>query len=243
MADKATSFGAQADVYDRARPEYPAEAVAWMLPSVGENAARDVADVGAGTGKLTSGLVAEGRVVTAIDPDAQMLERLSARLPGIRTLVGTGERLPLPDDSMDAVVFGQAWHWVDPPRASTEVARVLRPGGTLGLIWNIRDDTEPWVRELTRVMHTSDAEDLIAAGGPAVGEPFGELEHATFPWMATFTVESLVDLAASRSYLITATPERRNEVLAGVRSLGERVRDPDGRIPMPYLTHAYRVRR
>lgn len=113
MGDQATSFGAQADVYDRARPEYPVDAVAWMLPS----GALDVADVGAGTGKLTSALLTEGRTVTAIDPDAQMLARLSTRLPGIRTLVGTGEQLPLPDASMDAVVFGQAWHWVDPPRA------------------------------------------------------------------------------------------------------------------------------
>ena len=116
-----------------------------------------------------------------------MLARLSERLPGIRTLVGTGEHLPLPDASMDAVVFGQAWHWVDPPRASAEVARVLRPGGTLGLIWNIRDEAEPWVRELTDVMHTSDAEELIAAGGPVVGEPFGPLEHATFRWTGSFT--------------------------------------------------------
>ncbi len=237
MAEQATSFGSQADAYDRARPEYPSEAVAWMLPAV----ARDVADVGAGTGKLTSGLVAEARTVTAIDPDPQMLARLSERLPGIRTMVGTAEELPLPDASMDAVVFGQAWHWVDPPRASAEVARVLRPGGTLGLIWNIRDDAEPWVRELTAVMHTSDAEDLIAAGGPVVGEPFGALEHETFPWTASFTVDSLVELAASRSYIITATPERRDEVLAGVRALGSRVAD-GGRIAMPYLTHAYRVR-
>ncbi|MEO5921054.1 MAG: class I SAM-dependent methyltransferase [Pseudolysinimonas sp.] len=239
MAGKATSFGAEADLYDRARPEYPAEAVAWMLPA----GARDVADVGAGTGKLTSGLVAEGRVLTAIDPDAQMLARLSERLPGIRTLVGSGEELPLPDESMDAVVFGQAWHWVDPPRASLEVGRVLRPGGMLGLIWNIRDHAEPWVRELTAAMHTSDAEDLISSGGPVVGEPFGPLEVQTFPWVASFTVDSLVELAASRSYIITATPERRNEVLAAVRSLGERVRDAGGRIALPYVTHAYRATR
>jgi SAM-dependent methyltransferase len=239
VTEQATSFGSHADLYDRARPEYPPEAVAWMLPAD----ARDVADVGAGTGKLTSGLLAEGRTLTAIDPDPQMLARLSERLPGIRTLVGAGEDLPLPDASMDAVVFGQAWHWVDPPRGSAEVARVLRPGGTLGLIWNVRDDVEPWVRELTAVMHTSDAEDLIAAGGPVVAEPFGPLEHETFRWTASFTVESLVELAASRSYIITATPERRDEVLAGVRALGERVADEAGRIAMPYLTHAYRVSR
>lgn len=239
MVDQATSFGSQAEVYDRARPEYPSEAVAWMLPAD----ARDVADVGAGTGKLTSGLVAEGRVITAIDPDPQMLARLSGRLPGIRTLVGTGEDLPLADASMDAVVFGQAWHWVDPLRASAEVARVLRPGGTLGLIWNIRDDAEPWVRELTETMHTSDAEELIAAGGPVVGEPFGPLEHEAFRWTGTFTVDSLVELAASRSYIITANEARRNEILAAVRSLGERMRDAEGRITMPYLTHAYRVSR
>jgi ubiquinone/menaquinone biosynthesis C-methylase UbiE len=238
VGGQSTSFGAAAGEYDRARPEYPAEAVAWMLPAD----ARDVADVGAGTGKLTSGLVAEGRTVTAIDPDPQMLARLSERLPGIQTLVGTGEQLPLPDASMDAVVFGQAWHWVDPPRASAEVARVLRSGGTLGLIWNIRDEAEPWVRELTSVMHTSDAEQLIAAGGPVVGEPFGPLEHATFRWSASFTVDSLVELAASRSYIITATPERRDEVLAGVRSLGQRVADADGHIELPYVTHVYPTR-
>jgi SAM-dependent methyltransferase len=237
--DQATSFGAAADVYDRARPEYPAEAIAWMLPA----GARDIADVGAGTGKLTSGLVAEGRALTAVDPDAQMLAKLSERMPGIRTLVGTGESLPLPDASMDAVVFGQAWHWVDPPRASLEVGRVLRPGGRLGLIWNIRDDEVEWVQQLTDVMHTSNAEDLIAAGGPVVGEPFGALEHETFRWTGTFTPHSLVELAASRSYIITASEARRNEVLAGVRSLGERVADADGRVTMPYVTHVYRVSR
>jgi hypothetical protein len=92
-------------------------------------------------------------------------------------------------------------------------------------------------------MHTSDAEELIAAGGPVVGDPFGALEHEAFRWTGTFTPDSLVELAASRSYIITATEARRDEVLAGVRSLGERVADAEGRITMPYVTHAYRVRR
>jgi putative AlgH/UPF0301 family transcriptional regulator len=118
---------------------------------------------------------------------------------------------------------------------------VLRPGGTLGLIWNIRDHATAWVRELTEVMHTSDAEDLIAAGGPVVDEPFGALEHETFGWTASFTPDSLVELAASRSYIIMATSHRRAEILAAVRSLGERVADAAGTVSMPYLTHAYRA--
>jgi ubiquinone/menaquinone biosynthesis C-methylase UbiE len=99
-----------------------------------------VADVGAGTGKLTRVVAGLGAEVVAIDPDAAMLAELAARVPDVPTFVGTGERIPLTDASADAVVFGQAWHWVDPDAASAEVGRVLRPGGVLGLIWNVRDE-------------------------------------------------------------------------------------------------------
>ncbi len=120
---------------------------------------------------------------------------------------------------------------------------MLRPGGTLGLFWNLRDESVAWVRELSEVMHPSDAEDADRRGRPVVvAEPFGPPEHATFDWSATFDVDGLVDLAASRSYVITATPERRAEILDGVRALGERVADADGRVTMPYRTHVYRYR-
>ncbi|CAN5359784.1 class I SAM-dependent methyltransferase [soil metagenome] len=244
MSDGATSFGAAAAEYDRARPEYPAEAVAWMVPSH----AVDVVDVGAGTGKLTSALLARlsttpGSRITAIDPDSAMLSTLSAGHPRIPTFVGTAEHLPLDDASADLITFGQAWHWVDPPVASREVARVLRPGGTIGLIWNIRDETVPWVKELGETMQLSNAELLIAEGGPIVGEPFGALETAEFTWESTFTVDRLVELAASRSYVITATDQRRAEIFDGVRALGERVADADGSLTMPYRTHVYRSTR
>src|SRR4051794_33203052 len=120
---RATSFGRVADVYDRARPEYPIEAVEWMLDGAGA----EVLDVGAGTGKLSRAVLATGRSVVAVDPDPDMPAELTAREPGVRTMVGSAESLPLPDASADAVVFGQAWHWVDPPAASREIGRVLRP--------------------------------------------------------------------------------------------------------------------
>jgi SAM-dependent methyltransferase len=237
FAEDALSFGAAAAEYNRARPEYPAEAVAWMVPT----SAIDVVDAGAGTGKLTAALVAPGRRITAVDPDVQMLATLSTALPAVPTLVGSAEHLPLDDASADAVVFGQAWHWVDPPAASREVGRVLRPGGTLGLIWNIRDETVPWVAELGVVMHQSNAELMIGEGGPTVGDPFGPLEKAEFTWVSSFTVDRLVELAASRSYVITAPEERRAQILAGVRALGERQADTDGVLTMPYRTHVYRT--
>ena len=201
----------------------------------------DVVDVGAGTGKLTSALVAPGRHITAVDPDATMLATLSATRRGIRTLVGTAERLPLDDESADVVVFGQSWHWVDPPPASREVGRVLRSGGRLGLIWNIRDETVEWVAELGETMNQSNAEKLISEGGPVVGQPFDSLETAEFTWTSRLTVDTLVELAASRSYVITASDERRAEIFAGVRALAERVVDADGLLTMPYRTHVYRA--
>ncbi|MEO8262264.1 MAG: class I SAM-dependent methyltransferase [Pseudolysinimonas sp.] len=236
MSGPATSFGAAAGEYDRARPEYPADAVRWFLP----DGAQKVADAGAGTGKLSAVLAAAGHEVVAIDPDPQMLAALSARYPGIPTLIGTGESLPLDDASVDAVTFGQAWHWVDPAVASPEVARVLRAGGVLGLFWNLRDESVEWVHELSSIMHASNAETMIAEGGVVVTAPFGEPEHTTFDWSTNFEVDGLVDLAASRSYVISETPERRAEILDGVRALAERVADADGRVTMPYRTHVYR---
>ncbi|MFL0412309.1 class I SAM-dependent methyltransferase [Microbacterium paludicola] len=236
-AKHAASFGAAAELYERARPGYPDDAVAWLVGPV----ARDVVDVGAGTGKLTRQLMAPGRRVTAVDHDAGMIAELSRRVPEVEALVGRAEALPLADASADALVFGQAWHWVDVAEASREAGRVLRPGGVLGLVWNLRDDSVPWVAEFGEVMRGSDAAGMFAKGGPAVAAPFGAIEERVFSWSTTHTPESLVELAASRSYLLTARDDERAAVLAGVRRLGERVAGPDGTIELPYVTHAFRA--
>ncbi len=128
-AAQANSFGVAASVYERARPDYPEAAVDWLLPSGSPR----VLDLGAGTGKLTRMIAAGGAEVTAVDPSAGMLERLRRALPDVPALTGTAEQIPLDDGAVDAVLVGQAWHWVDVSRASAEVARVLRPGGRLGL--------------------------------------------------------------------------------------------------------------
>ncbi len=237
--DIATSFGTAAQAYERARPVYPAEAVRWLLPRPGAI----VLDVGAGTGKLTGRLVREGHDVRAVDPDATMLKTLSRRLPSVATTVGSAEALPVDDMSIDAVTFGQSWHWVDPVSASRETARVLRPGGLIGLFWNIRDESVDWVRELSTIMHSSAAERLLSEGPPEVAPPFVDLEHRTWEWTAALSAEALVDLAASRSHVIALDADARDAVLARVRALGERVADAEGMVQLPYRTHVFRALR
>lgn len=233
---RARNFGSIAELYERVRPGYPAEAVDWFLGD-----ARHVADVGTGTGKLTDALLAAGADVTAIDPDPGMLGVLSAKHPGVPTLTGTAEAIPLPDAAVDAVTFGQSWHWVDPPRGSAEVARVLTPGGRLGLFWNIRDAREPWVAELADILdHRSADELLLEAGGPIVAEPLAFDELREFDWVSRLDVDTLVDLAATHGFVLSASEAERHRMLAGVRSLGERVADADGMLALPYRLYVYR---
>ena len=239
-----TSFGAAAGAYESGRPDYPREAVAWMLAPVAGGRPPRVADVGAGTGKLTRVAAALGATVTAIDPDEGMLDALRAAVPGVPVHLGTAERLPLADASQDAVILGQAWHWVDPVAGSREVARVLCPGGVFGLIWNIRDEGTPWVRRLTEIMRASRAERALAAGGPEVTAPFGPLEQQQWSWVRPMTRHKLLDMARSRSYVITASDRERARIEAGLAELLDDVGAVgEATVELPYVTSAFRVLR
>src|SRR6476619_1490919 len=148
----ARSFGSVVADSDRGRPSYPREAAAWLA---GERPVT-VLELGAGTGKLTAQLVALGHDVHATDPDTAMLDILRRDLPDVRTSVASAEEIPLPDRSVDVVVCAQAFHWFDLDRALPEIARVLRPGGRLALVWNQRDERIPWVRRLGALIGTQD---------------------------------------------------------------------------------------
>lgn len=237
------SFGAAAGAYEAGRPEYPAEAVAWMLEPVrSASDAPRVADVGAGTGKLTRAVVALGAQVVAIEPDAGMLAVLHEAVPGVPTFLGSAERMPLPDASLDAVLLGQAWHWVDPDAGSAEAGRALRSGGVLGLVWNVRDEDQPWVARMTGIMHGSNAEVMIADGGPEVAAPFGPLETRTWRWSRPMTRATLEDMVRSRSYVITAEPAERDRIESELAALFDDIGAVgDASIDVPYITHAYRT--
>ncbi|GAA2310860.1 class I SAM-dependent methyltransferase [Glycomyces scopariae] len=240
---QARSFGRAADLYDAARPSYPAEALAWLA---GEGPA-DVVDVGAGTGLLTRGLIALGHRVTAVEPDGQMLAKLTAATTGLAAArTGSAEALGLPDASADVVTAGQAFHWFDRAAALPEIRRVLRPGGVLAPIWNLRDETVDWVERLTEVIGSSKGEiTALGATEPGYFAPgFAEPEVRVFRHEKPLDPAGLVRLVQSRSYYLTADDRRQRELVAAVEDLIATHPDLAGRdtFAMPYATYAFRVR-
>jgi SAM-dependent methyltransferase len=233
-AAHANSFGPAAEAYERGRPTYPAAALDWLLPA----GRPQVVDLGAGTGKLTRLIRDRGLEVTAVDPSEGMLAQLERHVPGVPALTGTAERIPLPDDSADCVLVAQAWHWVDPAVAVPEIARVLRPGGRLGLLWNLRDESHDWVRRLGEIIGTPE-QDRSARIGP----PFGAVEKTQFTWSQTLGTERLTDLVASRSRIILLPGDERAAVLSEVRRLAATHPALVGRteFDLPYVTDCTRA--
>jgi SAM-dependent methyltransferase len=239
---QAASFGAVADAYERGRPPYPPGAIDWLLPA----GAVRVLDLGAGTGKLTRQLTGRGLDVTAVEPSEGMLAQLRRAAPGARALAGAAERIPLPDRSVDAVLVAQAWHWVDPSQAVPEVARVLRPGGRLGLVWNVRDERADWVAGLSAILRQSDGAHAISStvsAAPEVGPPFGPPERHDIEWVHHLSPDALIDMVVSRSYVITMPADGREELLNELRHLMRThpALAGTGEIAMPYVTRCWRA--
>jgi ubiquinone/menaquinone biosynthesis C-methylase UbiE len=232
----ARSFGSVAEAYDRGRPTFPVEAVRWL---VGENPAT-VLEVGAGTGKLTERLVALGHDVHATEPAEEMLEILHRNLPDTRTTRSSAEELPVPDRSVDVVVAAQSFHWFDLERALPEIARVLRPGGHVALVWNFRNEKIPWVRKLgaligSQELPTDIAEPLVHSG------LFGFVEDATFPFWQDINRETIQDMVLSRANVALLDDEAREAKLAEVVAFYDDYgRGMDG-MRLAYDSHCYRA--
>lgn len=233
---RAASFSRVADEYARSRPGYPDRAVRWLVP---ESQSR-VLELGSGTGKLTASLAAEQHRVVATDPSRPMLDQLIQELP-VQAVETRAERLPFRSGSFDVAVAAQAYHWFDAEVALPEVARVLRDGGELALIWNLRDESVPWVGELSEIIG-SERLSLLDDEGPLADSPlFGPLRREDFGHWQALDLDALLGLVESRSYIATLSDDARATVLDRVRELYARhVRGSEG-LRMRYVTSCFRT--
>jgi MOSC domain-containing protein YiiM/protein-L-isoaspartate O-methyltransferase len=245
----AKGFAAQADAYERGRPEHTSESVELLARQLGFGPGSRVVDLGAGTGKLTRQLVATRAHVVAVEPIPEMRAHLEKALPQVEALTGTAEDLPLENHSVDAVLVAQAFHWFDALRAMSEIRRVLKPGGGLGLIWQARDASVPWVARLNEIIDAADdghprfrtgawreAFDTTALFEPLQEASLASVQHAS--------AGEIGDRVASISYIAAMRDEDREAVLADVRHL--LATDPAtaglDRIDLPHVVHVYWAR-
>jgi SAM-dependent methyltransferase len=231
-----TAFADVVGAYERARPGYPGEAVRWL---VGDHPC-DVVDLGAGTGKLTRSVVALGHRVTAVEPLDEMRAELEVVLRGIHAVAGSAEAIPLPDSSADVVVSAQAFHWFDHEDALPDIARVLRPGGRLALVWNSRDDRDAWMARLSAIIGNESIEESDVVPVLDASGLFDPVETALFSFQQVLDRDGLLDLVLSRSYLAKLTAREREPVLEAVAALYDETADPDG-VRLPYVTKCFRA--
>ena len=225
------SFDDVAELYERVRPSYPEEAVDWLVRRLGLDAGSTVLDLGAGTGKLSAAFARRVARVIAVEPGPAMLAQLRRALPEAEAVLGAAEAIPVGDAAVDAVVCGQSFHWFRMDEALREIRRVLRAGGGLGLIWNVRDPDDPLQAEVTALLAP-----FVPPGRAAlpttvtdfVAERFGDVTGHVVPFEQELDADGLVGRISSISFVAAAAEPRRRELEQALRAFaaarGGRVR-------------------
>ncbi|MGH2775427.1 MAG: class I SAM-dependent methyltransferase [Actinomycetota bacterium] len=233
---RAGSFGGTASDYERGRAHYPDEAVQWLVEG-----ANRVVDLGAGTGKLTGALSRHSSEVLALEPQHQMLLHLRRAAPYALVACSAAESLPVRSGWAEAVVVAQAFHWFDQQRAVPAIRQIMSPGGRLGLIWNVRDETVGWVAELARIAGPENSLETRSRLDQLPGfEPF-ELRT----WHTTQEMDRATLLAhvRSRSNVAAMSERDRQRALDRIAHLCDTHPDLTGResFALPYETQAFRA--
>jgi SAM-dependent methyltransferase len=242
----AEGYARAAAHYEKGRPDYPPGMDAWLRRDLALRKGKTALDLGAGTGKFLPHLRRTEATVVAVEPVAAMLAQLVEGNPGIEAKQGSADHIPLTSSSIDAIVCAQSFHWFARAEALQEIRRVLKAGGVLGLVWNIRDESAEWVAELKSIFdaysgdaprfHTQEWRKVFPAAG------FGSLSETRFLHGHTGPPEHvIVDRVLSTSFIAALPAAERMRVAARVRQLIASTPDLAGKseVTMPYVTAAY----
>jgi ubiquinone/menaquinone biosynthesis C-methylase UbiE len=251
----ARTFDRSAALYERGRPDYPMDAIRFAAATFGLGRGSVLVDLAAGTGKLTRALQGTGATLVAVEPMPGMRRVFRRVVTGVPVVDGRAEAIPLPSEFADAVFVGQAFHWFRGRTALREIARVLRPGGVLVLVWNTRDDRVRWSRSLTEI--------VARAGGPhthahastsdrgwrrpfeSTTSPFTRLHERTFRHTQSATPATFVARVLSVSHVAARPLAVRRRVAQEVRAV--LATDPRTRgrtvVELPYRTEVFYCRK
>jgi SAM-dependent methyltransferase len=227
--------------YQSARPDYPRDAVTFLVQSLGIDDDAHVLDLGAGTGIFTGQLVPFCAKITAIEPTPGMRDVLSERLPTVKVLDGRDTAIPVESASVDCVVVAQAFHWFDAPVALEEIHRVLVEGGRLGVLWNERDESVPWVADLGAAMRWpthqpyrvgQDFTPVLESG------PFVNIERRKFSHRQVLDHDGLFQRVLTTSYIAVMDESERALLMSDVKEVVDQLPDV---VELPYVTDVYRA--
>lgn len=242
----AIGFDRASDAYERGRPDYPVEAIDFLVKQFDIKPSSQMVDLAAGTGKFTKYLFPFNNHVIAVEPVERMRQKFLSLYPAMQVLKGSAEYIPVVTESIDVVTVAQAFHWFNGEKALKEICRVLKPHGHLGLIWNVRDESVSWVRELSQIIDPyegttprySSMNWKLAFGGSHF---FSALQHAVFNYTHLSTLETILDRVSSISFISALSDQDKKYVLNQVQRLIENhpATKNTAQIPFPYLTHIY----
>lgn len=242
----AKGFQVSTDAYERGRPNYPQDAINYIVQELGLGPQTIVADLAAGTGKMTRMLQASGSQIVAIEPVEGMRKKFASQLPKIEVLNGTAERMPLASQSLDAIVVAQAFHWFNGNLALQEIHRVLKPNAKMALVWNVRDENIEWVAKLNEII------DPYEKGAPryrhgawkkafSTTTLYSDLKYSQFTNIQTGDIEMIVDRISSISFIASLSELELKSVQDQVRKLVEGHLQTAGTdiVEMPYRTDVF----
>ncbi|MFD0671160.1 class I SAM-dependent methyltransferase [Cohnella sp. GCM10027633] len=247
--DNTKRFTDRVETYVKYRPSYPKEAIDYLYDRVGLSKGGEVADVGAGTGKFTRLLLGRGSVVHAVEPNEAMREAAKAELdgsPGFRAVPGTAEATLLPDGAVAHVVCAQAFHWFDRDKTKEEFKRILKPGGTVALIWNTRlTSGTPFLEAYDKLLHTFGI-DYAKVGHKNISEEAlakffapNDMRVARFPSGQLLDFEALSGRLLSSSYVPMQGHPNHEPMMAELRAIFDRTKNDDGLVSFDYETEVF----